>query len=361
MALLVLGSNHAHASSFTAYAGPGCSGNSEQLNRCGCSNINRRGGYVFTYTGQTAAMYNQAGCTGVAHTRFGSSARGCSPFGWQSITCDGVTGYVTSLDLSELRIYGRIDFVSLFRLPSLQRLNLAYHYFDSSPFDPSGFEHLTSLTHLNLSYLHFYGQIPLEISRMTTLVSLDLSFNTYYEYLKLENPNIGAFVQNLSSLKELHLDWINISAEGSGWGLALSSALPRLRKLSLRGCGLSGPIHSSLSSLCFLSQLDLRGNDLSSVVPNLIGNFSSLTSLALSDCGLHGKIPESIFRLPNLQTLDVGSNPLLTGEIPPNNTLREWSLSDTGFCSNLRDSFSNSKLLTMIHLSHCKLAGQFPS
>ncbi|XP_058111938.1 receptor-like protein 6 [Magnolia sinica] len=284
---------------------------------------------------------------------------------WEGITCDGATGHVTSLDLSELVIYGRIDFVSLFSLQSLQKLNLAYNDFDHSPI-PSGFEQLTSLTHLNLSSLQFYGQIPLEISSLTTLVSLDLSHNQYFngsyiEYLKLENPNIGAFVQNLSCLRELHLSWANISVQGSKWGLALSSALPHLHKLSLRYCGLSGPIHPSLSKLHFLSELDLSGNNLSSVVPNFIGNFSSLTSLRLRYCILHGKFPESIFRLPNLQTLDVGYNPLLTGEIPPNNTLRELYLSDTGFCSNLRDSFSNSKLLTMIQLRHCKLAGQFPS
>ncbi|XP_058111908.1 receptor-like protein kinase 5 [Magnolia sinica] len=284
---------------------------------------------------------------------------------WEGITCDGATGHVTSLNLNELDIFGRIDFVSLFRLQSLQKLNLASNYFNDSTI-PSGFEQLTSLTHLNLSRSNFYGQIPLEISRLTTLVSLDLSFNEYSngsvaEYLKLEIPNIGAFVQNLSSMRELHLDWVNISAQGSDWAMALSSALPLLRKLSLRGCYLSGPIHPSLSNLHFLSELHLSQNSLSSVVPNFIGNFSSLTSLRLRSCGLHGKFPESIFRLPNLQTLFVGYNPLLTGEIPPNNTLRELSLSDTGFCSNLRDSFTNSKLLTMIELSDCQLTGQFPS
>ncbi|XP_058111937.1 receptor-like protein 33 [Magnolia sinica] len=232
----------------------------------------------------------------------------------------------------------------------------ASNYFNDSPI-PSGIEQLTSLTHLNLSFLSFYGQIPLEISRLTTLVSLDLSYNS----LQLKNPSIRAFVQNLSSLRELHLSWANISVQGSEWGLALSSALPLLRKLSLSSCRLSGPIHPSLSNLHFLSELHLSGNYLFSVVPNFIGNFSSLTSLRLRYCILHGKFPESIFMLPNLQTLHVGYNPLLTGEIPPNNTLRELSLSDTGFCSNLRDSFTNSKLLTKIQFSDCNLTGQFPS
>ncbi|KAL5976040.1 hypothetical protein ACLOJK_020370 [Asimina triloba] len=87
MVILALATtSRVEGSSFTAYSGPGCSGNSEQLNLCGCSNIGDfRSGYEFSYTGQTAAVYNQLGCDGVAHTRFSSSASGCTPFGWQSI------------------------------------------------------------------------------------------------------------------------------------------------------------------------------------------------------------------------------------------------------------------------------------
>ncbi|KAL6005819.1 hypothetical protein ACLOJK_032076, partial [Asimina triloba] len=63
MVLLALAASHVEASSFTGFSGPGCGGNSEQLSRCGCSNINRRAGYRFSYTGQTAALYNQPGCS----------------------------------------------------------------------------------------------------------------------------------------------------------------------------------------------------------------------------------------------------------------------------------------------------------
>ncbi|XP_058111924.1 receptor-like protein 6 [Magnolia sinica] len=275
---------------------------------------------------------------------------------WEGITCDGATGHVISLDLSDLSISGQIDFESLFHLRSLQSLNLAYNNFDSSPI-PSGFDQLTSLTHLNLSSSDFYGQIPSEISILTSLVSLDLSYNP----LQLNNPNMGTLLQNLSSLRELYLDYVNISAQGSEWGPALSSSLPRLRKLSLSDCYLSGPIHSSLLKLHFLSELDLSYNNPFSVVPNFMGNFSSLTSLRLIGCGLQGEFPESIFRLPNLKTLYLSYNPLLTGEIPQNNTLRELFLSNTGFCSKLRDSFGNSKMLTMLALGGCNLSGPFPS
>ncbi|KAL5976039.1 hypothetical protein ACLOJK_020369 [Asimina triloba] len=87
MVILALAtSSRVEGSSFTAYGGPGCSGNSEVLNLCGCSDIGDfTSGYEFSYTGQTAALYNQPGCEGVAQSRFGSSASGCTPFGWQSI------------------------------------------------------------------------------------------------------------------------------------------------------------------------------------------------------------------------------------------------------------------------------------
>ncbi|XP_058111866.1 receptor-like protein 7 [Magnolia sinica] len=329
---------------------------------------------------------------------------------WERNTCDGPTGHVISLDLSEFYISGRIDFESLFRLRSLRRLNLAYNEFDPSPF-PSGFDQLTNLTHLNLSHLSFYGQIPLEISRLTTLVSLDLSYNQYYNgsgfhYLKLENPSIGALVQNLSNLSELYLDWVHILLQQ---GQTLDLPLPTLRKLSLRDCllsasiysslsqlhflseldlsgnnlssavpsfpgslrklilqecDLSSSIYSSLSRLHFLSELDLSGNNLSSAVPNFIGNLSSLTSLLLTECGLHGKFPDSVFQLPNLRIIDISGNPLVAinlPEFPQNNTLQQLFLSYTGFSGKLPDSLNNLKFLTQLDFSNCNLSGSLPS
>lgn len=88
LALLVLGmmAQSSEASTFVFWAS-GCSGTQATLNACGCSTIpsNTKGGYRFTYTGQTAAAYNSAGCTGVAHTRFNANTGQCSALGWQSV------------------------------------------------------------------------------------------------------------------------------------------------------------------------------------------------------------------------------------------------------------------------------------
>ena len=87
--LMALGmmANPANASSFQVFSGPACSGNSATLDACGCSNIpsGANAGYSWTYTGQTAAVYLNQGCTGAADTYFmGMSMYGCTEFGWQS-------------------------------------------------------------------------------------------------------------------------------------------------------------------------------------------------------------------------------------------------------------------------------------
>ncbi|XP_058111840.1 receptor-like protein 7 [Magnolia sinica] len=285
---------------------------------------------------------------------------------WEGITCDGATGHVISLDLSSFHISGRIDFESLFHLWSLQRLSLADNYFDSSPI-PSGFDKLIGLTHLNLSRLYFYGQIPLEISLLTSLVSLDLSFNYYYNEsglltLKLENPSIAVLFQNMSSLRELHLDSANFPAEGSEWGQALFSSLPRLHKLSLQYCELSRPIHSSLSKLRFLSELDLSYNNLSSVMPNFPRN---LRKLSLRNCGLLGPIHSSLSKLHFLSELYINGNNL-SGPLPSflvNLCKLEYlDLSFNSLSGPIPSSYGNKLLnLKVIILGSNLLNGTIPS
>ncbi|KAL5990934.1 hypothetical protein ACLOJK_011839 [Asimina triloba] len=302
---------------------------------------------------------------------------------WEGISCDGgLTAtashdHVTHLDLTEFYLFGQVDFQSIFSIRSLKKLSLANNRFDHSPI-PSGFAHLTSLTHLDLSNANFYGKIPSSIGSLTSLVSLDLSCSPVPYYLdadgffanpckwKLEiSPSIGSLVQNLSSLRELDLSWARISSggSGSGWSRVLALSLPRLRKLGLRGCGLSGPLHSSLSQLHFLSQLDLSYNNLSSLVPDFFGNFSSLTSLELTGCQLYGPFPKNIFILPALQTLDVSENSLVVSspEFPPNSTLQYLDLSGMQISGKFPDSFKHLKFLTGLGLYDCSISGPLPS
>ncbi|XP_034680599.1 receptor-like protein 43 isoform X2 [Vitis riparia] len=231
---------------------------------------------------------------------------------------------------------------------------------------PSGFHKLGNLTYLNLSNSGFSGQIPIEISLLTRLVTIDFS-TLYYipgaPTLKLENPNLTTLVQNLNELRELHLNGVNISAEGKDWCQALSSSVSKLQVLSLSNSFLSGPIDSSLKKLQSLSRIHLDNNNFSAPVPHLFANFSNLIHLQLSSCGLHGTFPEKIFQLRTLKILDLSNNKLLEGslpEFPLNGSLETLVLSDTEFSGEVPNSIGNLKRLTGIALARCNFSGSIP-
>ncbi|KAF6148314.1 hypothetical protein GIB67_025533 [Kingdonia uniflora] len=90
----------------------------------------------------------------------------------------------------------------------------------------TGLGHLSRLIHLNLSYSGFSGQIPMDFSNLTNLVSFNLS--AVSSWMKLERLNLRMLVQNLTSLRELVLDGVNISFQGNECCKVLSAAVPNL-------------------------------------------------------------------------------------------------------------------------------------
>ncbi|XP_059650387.1 receptor kinase-like protein Xa21 [Cornus florida] len=279
---------------------------------------------------------------------------------WSGVTCDNM-GRVIGLDLSDESISGGIhNSSSLFNLKYLQSLNLAKNSFGSWQIS-SGFEKLTSLTYMNLSYADLTGQFPIGISGLTRSVSLDFSGNYY---LKLGNSNLKLLVQNLTELTELRLDGVNISSKGEEWCQAISSSLPNLRVLSFSSCDLSGPLCSSLENLRSLSVIDLSQNNLSAPVPNFFANFTNLTELLLWYSNLQGTFPENIFHVPTLHKLDLSDNILLQGSFPEffqNGSLQTLILSHTNFSGILPNSIGNLQMLSTIDVQNCNLTGAIPS
>ncbi|XP_050278204.1 receptor-like protein 7 [Quercus robur] len=232
---------------------------------------------------------------------------------WDGVTCDAHNGHVIGLDLSNSWLSGPLNSNStLFKLRHLQKLSLALNDFSSSTTIPSEFGHLAWLTHLNLSRSFLHGQIPSEISWLSNLFSLDLSFNYYETYLKLGRDDLEALVHNMTYLRELHLDEVNIS-------------------LSL---------------------------------PQSLANLSSLTSLSLSVCNLLGEFPLDIFLLPKIQAIDVSGNNNLTGFLPnfrSGSSLKQLDLSSKNFYGELPNSISNLKFLSHLDLSRANFFGELPN
>ncbi|CAI9301554.1 unnamed protein product [Lactuca saligna] len=281
---------------------------------------------------------------------------------WIGVTCSA-GGVVIGLDLSNKTISDGIDNSSaLFRLENLETLNLAANNFNSTPI-PSGFGSLTSLRNLNLSNSGFSGQIPGELSHLTKLQVLDLSSLFSFRSLKLESPNLAMLIKNLTQLKGLYLDSVNISAQKSDWCQALSSSLPDLEFLSLSSCQLSGPLDDSLGNLHSLSVIRLAQNNLSTPIPDFFGNFRNLTTLHLGNCNLLGTFPSNVLQLQNLQILDLSINRNLHGSLPDfpvNGSLRSLVLSNTNLSGMIPESIGNLNNLSRIELPNNNFSGGIP-
>ncbi|KAL3753566.1 hypothetical protein ACJRO7_000902 [Eucalyptus globulus] len=277
---------------------------------------------------------------------------------WSGVTCED--SLVVGLDLSDESISGGIDgSSSLFRLEFLRSLNLAFNDFNSTAI-PSGLANLSLLENLNLSGAWFAGQIPAELSRLTKLRTLDLSSAP----LKLEKPNMRSLIGDLGELRELYLDGVNVSAEGSEWCKALSSSVPKLEVLSMSYCSLSGPMDASLMSLANLSVIQLQGNNLSTTVPSFLANFSSLKTLHLYGCGLQGEFPQKVLQVQTLQTLDLSNNELLQVSLPDfleDNSLQTLDMCATNISGSIPDSIGNLRKLLWLDLHNCNLSGLIPS
>jgi Leucine-rich repeat (LRR) protein len=267
-------------------------------------------------------------------TRLSSWRDGTDCCLWEGVGCDASSGNVTILDLNNRGLSSNGFDPAIFSLTSLRRLDLSMNDFSVDRFDDdiplqdyflgsTRFERFTLLTHLNLSCSGLYGQIPTGISKLVNLLSLDLSSdftddNEYIDYYEWESSFDITLVANLSNLRELYLDGVDLSSSGQEWGASLATSAPHLQVLSLPHCRLSGLIHESLSSLQSLVVINLKGNfDITAgPFPVFFMDFLNLTVLRLSNVNLEGWFPSRSFKSKNLKVLDLSNNQELSGHFP---------------------------------------------
>jgi hypothetical protein len=169
------------------------------------------------------------------------------------VTCDRVRGDVIGLDLSCSWLNGTIPSNStLFLLPHLQLLNLAFDDFNFSPIS-SGFGQFPRLRYLNLSNSYFFGQVPIDLSHLSQLASLDLS----NDYVSLKTSVVKRLFQNLTKLRELHLESVYMSSVSLSSFMNFSSSLT---SLTLEFCELCGRLPDTIFHLLNVLKLSLRGN-----------------------------------------------------------------------------------------------------
>ncbi|CAL4982453.1 unnamed protein product [Urochloa decumbens] len=343
---------------------------------------NQTGAAARCLPGQAAALLRLKRSfvtTKVSNMTFASWRAGTDCCGWAGVLCGSHGGSnVTSIDLGGRGLQSATLDPAIFNLTSLRYLNLAHNDFRMSKLPSTGFERLTHLTHLNLSNANFSGIIPADsIGRLTNLVSMDLSATTcwlydddsaggyFYWICRNDNNqstsgvtalNLESLIAKLSNLRELRLDYVDLSGNGGSakWCSALAKYTPNLRVLSLQFCSLSGPICGSFSALRSLAILDLRLNRLSGAVPAFFADMPSLRVLKLSDNNLQGQFPSIILQHTKLVTVDLTRNTGLSGNLPrfsAGSSLESLRLRRTNFSGEIPSSIGNLKSLKELDLA----------
>lgn len=298
---------------------------------------------------------------------------------WDGVTCQNGTANVIGLDLSCSWLSGQIHSnSSLFHLKHLQSLNLAYNDLQMSKILPE-YASLVSLMHLNFSFSHLDGQVPLQLSGLSGLVSLDLGISG----VTLESSVWKSLLGNLTQLRALLLDHVYMaSIEPSTFAKLPSS----LTTLSLNQCDLKGEFPHSIISLPNLQKLvlsengfltgdfsksswsqslrhlDIQFTDIAGKLPNSIGNLKSLQYLDLSGCRFSGSIPASIGNLKDLWYFSLFRNGF-SGPIPYSlanlGQLKLLALSENGFSGKIPNIFDKLPKLLALTLGN-RLTGRIP-
>ncbi|PWA96973.1 Leucine-rich repeat-containing protein [Artemisia annua] len=260
---------------------------------------------------------------------------------WNGITCDYSTGDVIGLDVSCGMLSGTIHpNSSLFNLPHLQKLNLAFNWFiEQLPREigrlngtlPSWLFTSPSLEYLSLSYNMFSGKVPFESFSLPSLQVLDLRYNqlagqidvqtfqqlTNLTYVDLSFNNfsgeweLDTLLSSLTNLEKLDLSYNGFSVTTKN---ANHYVNPGFRELHLASCKLK-VFPSSFRAMRQLERLDLSSNEIHGQIPHWVGEIggNELIYLNLSHNFITG-LPQ--VQWYGLEYLYVQSN-LIQGPFPP--------------------------------------------
>ncbi|KAL6659070.1 hypothetical protein ACP70R_003110 [Stipagrostis hirtigluma subsp. patula] len=189
-------------------------------------------------------------------------------------------------------------------LTKLEKLDLSHNYFNHS-IASSWFCKATSLRYLNLRENYLFGQFHNALENMTLLQVLDLS---YSRNMDLKLMVTGKF-NNLCNLEIMDLTQNGMS--GDIMEILPQCAWKKLQELHFSLNNFTGVLPNSIGQFTSLSILDLNTNNLSGCVPTEIGSLTKLTCLDLSNNNFRGVIREEHFvDLISLQKLDLSFNNL---------------------------------------------------
>jgi len=225
---------------------------------------------------------------------------------WYGVGCNDIKE-VTTIQLRNNRLSGKIP-RELQHLRSLQVLDISKNAINQIGGQTTLFGRFTSLVVFSAedNYIDYVG-IPIAFTKLTNLVSLEIGLNL------LEGPIDTAIFQKLTNLVyfDAHSNYLTGKIPAS---LQRMTALEQLR-LQYNALSddmswvRSGGIPPAIKTIW------LDDNNIDSILPMRLGNFTTLESLSLPNTGIKGLIPTQIGYLTSMRELWLEGNKL-RGTIP---------------------------------------------
>ncbi|VAI26664.1 unnamed protein product [Triticum turgidum subsp. durum] len=262
---------------------------------------------------------------------------------------------LSGIDLSMIADLPR----TLNMIPSLRVINLARCSLDTAS-QPLLYLNLTKLEKLDLSLNNLGDSIASSwFWNVTSLKYLSLRENYFASWLSGKLPDA---LGNMTSLKVLDVSATNLNKTGNLKNLC------SLEILDLSENRMNGDIMVLMEGLpqCTwekLQELEFGGNKFTGVVPNFIGEFSSLSMLYLYSNSIVGPLPPGLWNLVNLTILDLSENQL-NGNVPTEigalTALTSLDMSSNNLTRNIPTELGKLKHLATLFLAFNKITGPIP-
>ncbi|XP_017639758.1 receptor-like protein 9DC3 [Gossypium arboreum] len=253
---------------------------------------------------------------------------------WVGVTCESRNQRVIALNLFNMSLSGTIP-PDMGNLSFLTWLNIGYNNFHDLL--PVQLTNLYRLKFISMSDNNFHGEISSWVGYFPELQYLSLSNNSF------TGPIPSDMCDRLPTLKELNLSDNKLSGK-IPIGLFKCKGL---QNISLDFNSLEGILPEEIGNLTMLRTLDLRGNQIQGVIPQQISNLTGPRVLYLSHNFFTGHIPVTLGNLRDLELLDLSNNDL-------SGTL---SSSERSFLSSLANC---SRLTALAFGSNPLISGYLP-
>ncbi|XP_059630664.1 LRR receptor-like serine/threonine-protein kinase EFR isoform X2 [Cornus florida] len=263
-----------------------------------------------------------------------------------------------SISLSMNSFHGYLPATIGFSLPNLELLYIGHNLLSGNI--PTSLGNSSMLREIILSANLLTGAIPTTLGNLQLLEELIVSYNQLTREISSDELTFLIALTNCQFLQILDL---GVNPIGGILPNSIGNFSSLLQAIEMPGCQIKGPIPAEIGSLKNMNRFDLSNNNVNGSIPSTIGGLESLQRLYLDGNKIEGLIPDEICHLHQLGELSLQGNNLL-GQIPTCignlSHLQLLFLNSNNLSSAIPLSLWTLPNLLLLNLSSNSLGGYLP-